>query len=410
MNEMGIALAADSAATAMNKVFKADKVFELSRTQPIGVMIYGLSSIDTIPFELIVNEYRNQIGDRKFATISECANDFLKFIETGGSDSIENNPIISPAYVDVQVFSTFSFVLGRFIEQLDDWRVEDGVSEESRPLYIETALKMLAKESSKNVDREQSKQMVASIRESLKRNESYDTLKNYELWRVRKYQNNILKIYANRLLSGEGIDLETGIVIAGYGSEEFMPSYKEFVIHGLYPNGLSYTLKSEIGIDTYTRSWIETFAQDDVMKTYIDGVDPYLLIRINDGLLQTIDDMTKLFSEHLPEETDLDEIYDANKEIVQNFMDGIRRTMRREYRYPVEDAVAFLSKDEMATLAESLIQSTSLRRHVSRDRESVGGPIDVAIISRNEGFVWIKRKHYFNTELNLSYLERRKSA
>jgi hypothetical protein len=30
----------------------------------------------------------------------------------------------------------------------------------------------------------------------------------------------------------------------------------------------------------------------------------------------------------------------------------------------------------------------------------VGGPIDVAVISKGDGFVWIKRKHYFKPELN----------
>jgi hypothetical protein len=32
--------------------------------------------------------------------------------------------------------------------------------------------------------------------------------------------------------------------------------------------------------------------------------------------------------------------------------------------------------------------------------ETVGGPIDVCVISRGDGLVWIKRKHYFSQELN----------
>jgi hypothetical protein len=34
------------------------------------------------------------------------------------------------------------------------------------------------------------------------------------------------------------------------------------------------------------------------------------------------------------------------------------------------------------------------------DAETVGGPIDVAVISKGDGFIWIKRKHYFKPELN----------
>ncbi|MEA1869822.1 MAG: hypothetical protein U9N09_06735 [Euryarchaeota archaeon] len=34
------------------------------------------------------------------------------------------------------------------------------------------------------------------------------------------------------------------------------------------------------------------------------------------------------------------------------------------------------------------------------DAETVAGPIDVAVISKGDGFIWIKRKHYFERELN----------
>jgi hypothetical protein len=65
--------------------------------------------------------------------------------------------------------------------------------------------------------------------------------------------------------------------------------------------------------------------------------------------------------------------------------------------------VSFLPKDELPNLAESLVELTSLKRHVSTDAETVGGPIDVALITKAEGFVWIKRKHYFKPELNPSF-------
>ncbi len=49
---------------------------------------------------------------------------------------------------------------------------------------------------------------------------------------------------------------------------------------------------------------------------------------------------------------------------------------------------------------------TSLKRRVSFEQETVGGPVDVAIISKGDGFIWQKRKHYFETTLNPSYLNR----
>ncbi len=59
-----------------------------------------------------------------------------------------------------------------------------------------------------------------------------------------------------------------------------------------------------------------------------------------------------------------------------------------------------LPKDELAAMAEALVSLTSFKRKVTMESETVGGPIDVAVISKGDGFVWIKRKHYFDAELN----------
>ena len=68
--------------------------------------------------------------------------------------------------------------------------------------------------------------------------------------------------------------------------------------------------------------------------------------------------------------------------------------------------MAFLSKEDLADMAESLVRMTCLKRHITTDEESVGGPVDVAVITKGDGFVWIKRKHYFSSELNYHYFKR----
>ena len=59
-----------------------------------------------------------------------------------------------------------------------------------------------------------------------------------------------------------------------------------------------------------------------------------------------------------------------------------------------------MPKEDLAAMAESLVNLTSFKRRISREAETVGGPIDVAVVSKGDGFIWIKRKHYFNKELN----------
>jgi hypothetical protein len=83
---------------------------------------------------------------------------------------------------------------------------------------------------------------------------------------------------------------------------------------------------------------------------------------------------------------------------------------RDHYALPVVRVVAVLPKDELAAMAEALVSLTSVRRRLSFQVETVGGPIDVAVISKGDGFIWIKRKNYFDLALNPHFLSRQRLA
>ncbi|OZA04881.1 MAG: hypothetical protein B7X95_08630 [Methylophilaceae bacterium 17-44-8] len=74
--------------------------------------------------------------------------------------------------------------------------------------------------------------------------------------------------------------------------------------------------------------------------------------------------------------------------------------------HPLRKVLNSLSVSEMGHLAESLLILEELRERVTSPSESVGGPIDVAIITKTEGLIWLKRKHFFDPELNVKYLNR----
>ena len=77
--------------------------------------------------------------------------------------------------------------------------------------------------------------------------------------------------------------------------------------------------------------------------------------------------------------------------------------IRDNYTGKLLETVAFLNKEDLADMAESLVRMTCLKRHVTTDDETVGGPVDVAVITKGDGFIWIKRKHYFEANLNHHY-------
>lgn len=58
---------------------------------------------------------------------------------------------------------------------------------------------------------------------------------------------------------------------------------------------------------------------------------------------------------------------------------------------PIQDAI---------DLAEFLVETTVKFSKFSPGAPTVGGPIEIAAITKHEGFKWVKRKHYFDVNLN----------
>ena len=91
LNKSAVALAADSAVTisAGNKEEKifdsADKLFELSYHNPIGIMIYNGTSFAEIPLPGLIKKFRSELGD--LSTVQEAATQFLRFLNEIGRDT-----------------------------------------------------------------------------------------------------------------------------------------------------------------------------------------------------------------------------------------------------------------------------------------------------------------------------------
>ncbi|WP_445682876.1 hypothetical protein [Radicibacter daui] len=91
MNSNAIVLAADSAMTMTRweggKEVKryhngANKIFQLSEYEPVGLMIYNDANVQGVPWELLVKEYRKHIGSTSFQNIKLYAEDFFRFVQS----------------------------------------------------------------------------------------------------------------------------------------------------------------------------------------------------------------------------------------------------------------------------------------------------------------------------------------
>lgn len=86
LNKMAVTLAADSAVTIGTnngpKVYNsADKIFEATNHDPIGVMVYNSPELGGIPVENIVKMYRDRVCDRHYPRVFDFAEAFLQHVE-----------------------------------------------------------------------------------------------------------------------------------------------------------------------------------------------------------------------------------------------------------------------------------------------------------------------------------------
>ncbi len=71
----------------------------------------------------------------------------------------------------------------------------------------------------------------------------------------------------------------------------------------------------------------------------------------------------------------------------------MRREISAKHSGPFMAAVAALPRHDPAATAEVLVNLTDFRAHASAgERETVAQPIDVAVLSKGDGFVWARRK------------------
>jgi hypothetical protein len=99
-NRTALALAADSAVTIRvgnkTKIYdSAEKIFELSRKQPIGLMIYNNVEFVNVPLDVVIRKFRDE--DAKiYVGIAPAADHFLKYIEKFSRDGIDEMSHLYP--------------------------------------------------------------------------------------------------------------------------------------------------------------------------------------------------------------------------------------------------------------------------------------------------------------------------
>lgn len=400
LNKTAVALAADSKVTlsteGKQKTYDTvDKLFSISKIEPVGAMIYGNAEFMGFPWETIVKEYRRQNPRKCFDTLFEWADDVQAFL-----------------------LSFFPFSEG------DEHRAALGVAAAWVQHVVNVSLPHASsRDNFRELLLEETEQLIDSW------GQATDFLSEPEWIALQPQISNGIQQITTQGVFGDDAELQarlsqlcehairklvpspatSGLVLAGFGDKELLPSLNSFEIDGILMKRLKAVETTRFDTTRRSRGIILPFAQTDMVYRFMEGIDPDYASQIR----ESIGDL--LFRNALETASALGQTEEqvaamtpafkaATKAALQAFWRANERLRRERFASPIIDMAMSLPKDELANLAESLVSLTSLQRRVSREIETVGGPIDVAVISKGDGFVWIKRKHYFDAGRNLRFV------
>jgi hypothetical protein len=394
LNTHGVALAADSAVTVSvggeKKVYNtANKLFTLSKYHPVGIMIYNKATYMDIDWEIIIKEFRKTIKkDKPCETLFDYADSFIDYVKhlTFVTEKQQRETLFSICYHIITCIrdSFFYEVRKKFndienIELKQTTQVFNSVTKE-----IQVLQETLANKARYTLDLKSLKQYKNDIYEMID-----DVFEEYKL-SIRQKEN-VFKIIISDLNKANNIINHSGIVIAGYGNGEIFPSMYQCEICGKFGKSLILFNERKVSISHENAATIVPFAQSEMVHSFMTGIDPMFQETIDKQLEDFMMSLSEIIGGSYK-----DRLMQARKEFI-DFLDNFKKEV---YVNPVMNIVHSLQKSDLAEMAETLVNLTAFKRHVSKDAETVGGPTDVAIITKGDGFVWIKRKHYFDIKLN----------
>jgi hypothetical protein len=413
LNKLAVALAADSTVTITSqdgsKTYNTtNKLFTLSKYQPVGILIYGSTELNSIPLEIIIKQFREYIGRKERGQLTEYADAFVRYLHThvpiSRQDQIYNVDRLAAVYCGILRTLFIKDCRNQGVPLAASLKRANGAK-----LFHDTLAQLHTQARIRGRNRIFRGLTPATLLGQYRATIAGDVKNALDYFKPTIQQlNRAANWVCKAILSNDLSSGHSGFVVAGYGRDQYYPSLISHRADGFLANRFKLVRYRPSAIARDNGAAIVPFAQTDAAELFMEGVDPYYQTYIEESITDLLAGIP----------TSVERFFQiTNKAKVQRF----RRSLSRRAAVLISDlqdrrgewfegkvieAVRFLDKAELANLAESLVSLTALKQKVSLNLETVEGAIDVAVISKNDGFVWIKRKHYFEADRNPFFFKR----
>lgn len=407
LNRTAVALAADSIVTLTgplgSKTYdSAEKIFRLSRYDSIGVMIYNNAQILNAPVEVLVRRFRERVTSNQHRHLVDVWPAFEEFM-LGFDHEAEDEQVNFLALLNDELDTIKGLVLAHMIDRVGRRRKKGEESAEAlvarriAERRIEAASKVLETPFLDDISDEA---FIAAYLPLIAAN-CPKSIGSVEI--TAQLHLDLAHMMLTLVRSTIRSPAYTGLVFAGFGSDELFPTLCAVEIDGIYFGKVRVVNRQIVDIDRRgVTAAVVPFAQTEMPERFIHGLD-----RRTEGALEAL--AVSMVSNVVDDDgsgLDAQARSQAKDAARRQFREGVDNLKKRNANN-LNAVVNHLSKKELGEIAYSLIELTWRKRRYSNEIESVGGPIDVAILTRNEGFIWVRRKKYFDPAMNPHYEPRK---
>ncbi len=407
MNQRAVALAADSAVTLIDGgtvVVRNDqrKLYNLAGGQPVGIMFFGVADMMGHPWEHLIEHYQKIAKTASLPRTRDYATGF-----TGMLDNLEE---FFPKDRQRDDYKRLLASVFRYIFHLAQYLREAGGAERqnvSDTAILEEAIQRVWRDYQFRDDggaRGDLACFPAGFGATVAHDHTgtIDELIAYgfQPFGLSKQTVQQLKeIAVFCVVKDLFLEDVTGLVFAGFGSEERYPVVTTWFVSAIV-NGIVKRAEASFDqIDGEVRSKIRVFADSEVTNAFIRGIDFNLERRVYGALNSVMHGLVDQVIGALPsaDPTQREAVRQQfQSQTIPQYFDAFRGIIGEYQQHafinPVLRVLEIASRSELAETARELVSLNVFKKRIMAQKQTVGGAIDVAIISREGGFQWHSRQ------------------
>jgi hypothetical protein len=389
LNGFGIALASDSAMTLGNKrtYETAEKVIPLPGPHRLAVLHSGAVNIHGMPYSVLINEWATTLGNTSLRTVALYRQNFLSWLN-------DNHDWVGPTRVTddfiFQLQDIYQIIWNRINESIKDDDTDAVKAEKCLAIWNRFTSHYLGLPSLSHSDGDWISQAYKKVEKEISdaRNYWFDDIPiNLEI-------NQQIDEFTRLFLERGHFDNRAQLAFVGFGDKQLLPGYANVEISGILNDSLLYEFtgdRSAQSIDSGNYFGICPIGQTSSIDLVLKGLSYQLVNVATTAVMETLFPHEDGQPDDNPQTTE-QEKEELSSSISSSIDKSFNSWSEKNYVQALRGAISALPVASLAAVASSLIEVQSLSQTITGEMGTVGGPIDVATISRDNGFQWVRHK------------------